>query len=178
MLIQYLQKENTETIKIECDRLFDQMKQLDHHTYVDPDLGVSVSFKTLFTMADGGLVSKYFGEHSSKCRICLLPMKQFRDQQMKAEAEGRLDKFMSDLYIHPGSLDFGGSPTHTKIHVGMLLLDWASRKEFKRHGAHGFSDLKKMGEKEVHDSLIRVLGIRVNEPRTGKLAHWDALVHQ
>ena len=69
--------------------------------------------------------------------------------------------------MHPGSLDFGVSPTHTKIHAGDLILDWGARKDFKQHNKRGFAEFKSRGEKEVHDQMLKLLSIRVNEPRAG-----------
>ena len=71
-------------------------------------------------------------------------------------------------YVFPGSLDFGGSPTHSKLHVGCLMLDMAARRDFQTHGARGFAELKRIGEQRIHDELLKLLGCRVNEPRAGK----------
>ena len=70
-------------------------------------------------------------------------------------------------YEAPGSLDYGGSPTHGKIHVGDLLLDYGTRRETKSHGKHGVKDVHFRSKKEVHDEMLNVLGIHVNEPRAG-----------
>ena len=70
-------------------------------------------------------------------------------------------------YEAPGSLDFGGSPTHSKIHVGDLLLDYGTRRETKSHGKHGLTVTHTRSKKEVHDEMLKVLGIHVNEPRAG-----------
>ena len=67
----------------------------------------------------------------------------------------------------PGSLDFGVSPTHAKIHVGDLLLDYGTRRETKSHGKHGHAVTHKRSKQEVHDEMLTKLGIRVNEPRAG-----------
>ena len=86
-------------------------------------------------------------------------MKEYRALQKKG---------ISVDYVHPGSLDFGGSPTHTKLHVGCLILDLGARRDFQQHGARGFAELKKLGEQQIHDELLKLLGVRVNEPRAGK----------
>ena len=67
----------------------------------------------------------------------------------------------------PGSLDFGVSPTHAKIHVGDLLLDYGTRRETKSHGKHGNAVTHKRSKQEVHDEMLTTLGIHVNEPRAG-----------
>ena len=86
-------------------------------------------------------------------------MKEYRELQKQG---------ISVDYIYPGSLDFGGSPTHTKLHVGCLVLDMAARRDFQKHGARGFAELKKIGQLRIHDELLKLLGCRVNEPRAGK----------
>ena len=70
-------------------------------------------------------------------------------------------------YVSPGSLDFGASPTHTKIHVGQLILDWGARRDFLKHGSRGYTEVKMRSEHEIHDEMLKLLGIRVNEPRAG-----------
>ena len=64
-------------------------------------------------------------------------------------------------------MDFGVSPTHAKIHVGDLLLDYGTRRETKSHGKHGVGDTHKRSKQEVHDEMLKTLGIHVNEPRAG-----------
>ena len=119
-------------------------------------------------MVDSGLVLKYFDIHASKCRVCVIPSKKFRELQLNAEREGKLDEFLLNLPIHPGSLDFGPSLCHFKIHIGPLMLDWGARRDFKKHGYPGYADDLKTGQQRVHDQLLKVLGIRVNEVRAGK----------
>ena len=85
-------------------------------------------------------------------------MKEYRELQMKG---------IPVDYVFPGSLDFGGSPTHSKLHVGCLMLDMAARRDFQTHGARGFAELKYIGEQRIHDELLQLLGVRVNEPRAG-----------
>ena len=64
-------------------------------------------------------------------------------------------------------MDFGVSPTHAKIHVGDLLLDYGTRRETKSHGKHGHAVTHKRSKQEVHDEMLTTLGIHVNEPRAG-----------
>ena len=153
-----LQKENPENVKIEVNRLFAEIKELEEYVHENEELGISIRFKMFFTMVDSGLVIKYFDIAPMKCRICIKTMKQYRKEQHQN---------MVVSYVHPGSLDFGPSICHTKLHIGELILDWGARKDFKTHGARGFSELKKLGEKEMHDELLKLLGIHVNEPRAG-----------
>ena len=95
-------------------------------------------------------------------------MVKFRAEQLKAENAGKMDEFLLNLPAHHGSLDFGPSVTHTKMHLGELAMDMMARAKFKQHGKRGFSDDKKTGEEYVHDQLYKRLGIRVNEVRAGK----------
>ena len=164
-----MQKENKETIHKVCAEIFEEKKELDGYTYRNEEFGVDIGFKTFFTMVDGGLVSKYFEEHASKCRVCVYPMLKFRKEQEKAEQEGKLDEFLLNLFIQPGSLDFGGSPTHTKLHIAELLLDLGARQFIKVYGKKGYADLKNQGEEYVHDAMYKLLGIRVNEAKAGKV---------
>ena len=75
-----LQKENTETVKIEIKRLLDSIRDLDDHCYQSEDHpGVSVKFKTLFTMIDSGAVNKATDNTDQhKCRICRKRMVEYR----------------------------------------------------------------------------------------------------
>ena len=70
-------------------------------------------------------------------------------------------------YVHPGSLDYGGSPTHTKIHVGRLILDWGERRDTQKYNVRGFTQQHKDSRLEVQEELFKVLQIHVNEPRAG-----------
>ena len=94
-------------------------------------------------------------------------MAKFRAEQLKAEKAGKMDEFLLNLPAHPGSLDFGPSVCHTKMHIGKLALDLMARAKFKKHGAHGYANDLKTGEDYVHDQLYKRLGIRVNEVRAG-----------
>ena len=94
-------------------------------------------------------------------------MVKFREEQLKAEKEGKMDEFLLNLPLHPGSLDFGPSVTHTKLHLGELAIDLMVRAKFKKHGKRGYSDDKKTGEEYIHDQLYKRLGLRVNEVRAG-----------
>ena len=128
-----------------------------------------MKFKVLFTMVDSGLVLKYLDIHASKCRTCEYPMVKFRAEQLKAEKAGKMDEFLLNLPAHPGSLEFGPSVCHTKMHIGKLAMDIMARAKFKQHGKRGFSDDKKNGDDYVHDQLFKRLGIRVGEVRAGIL---------
>ena len=140
---------------------------LNEYTHWNSDLGVFVVIKVLFTMVDSGLVLKYFDIHASKCRTCEYPMVKFRAEQLKAENAGKMDEFLLNLPLHPGSLDFGPSVTHTKLHLGELAMDLMVRAKFKKHGKQGYAKQKKDGEDYIHDQLYKRLGIRVNEVRAG-----------
>ena len=109
-------------------------------------------------MVDSGLVLKFFDIAPTKCRMCLYTMTQFREAQ--------LANAVSD-YIHPGSIDFGPSICHTKIHVGDLILDLGARQYTKAHYKRGFTDDNNKGKKIIHDAILKKLGIHVNEPRAG-----------
>ena len=110
-------------------------------------------------MVDSGLVNKAQGNWDSRCRVCHKTMKEYRALQQKG---------ITFDYVHPGSLDFGGSPTHSKLHVGCLLADMGARRDFQKHGARGFTELKWLGEQRIHDEILKLLGGRLNEPRAGK----------
>ena len=140
---------------------------MEGFTHWNPHLGVFVEFKILFTMVDSGLVLKYLDIHASKCRTCEYPMVKFREEQLKAEKAGQMDIFLLNLPAHPGSLEFGPSVCHTKMHIGKLAIDLMVRAKFKTHGKKGYADQKKAGELFIHDQLFKRLGIRVNEVRAG-----------
>ena len=153
-----LQKENTQTVQEELNRLFEEIKRLMGQPHRNEKLGILIHFKPFFTMVDSGLVLKWFQIAPMKCRVCVKTMPQFRKEQ--------LENNISD-YIHPGSIEFGPSVCHTKIHVGDVILDWGARERFKQHGKQGFTDDLREGKKRIHDELLKRLGIHVNEPRAG-----------
>ena len=94
-------------------------------------------------------------------------MAKFRAEQLKAEKAGKMDEFLLNLPAHPGSLEFGPSVCHTKMHIEKLALDLMARAKFKKHGKPGYADDLKTGEDYVHDQLYKRLGLRVNEVRAG-----------
>ena len=69
-------------------------------------------------------------------------------------------------------VEFGHSPTHFTIHIGMFLLDIGNRREFRAHGKRGYADLKKITEKIVHDELLEALGIRVSPDLLNMNSYW------
>ena len=153
-----MESENKETVQVEVSRIMAAIKLLEGLLHYNEKHGIHAKFKTFFTMVDSGLVNKDQGNWDSRCRVCHMTMKEYR----KLQSQGiRVD------YVYPGSLDFGGSPTHTKLHVGQLVLDMAARRDFQKYGARGYAELKAKGEQRIHDELFKLLGARVNEPRAG-----------
>ena len=159
----YFQKENTETVKIEVKRLVDSMKELDGWSHWNESLEVTVKFKSLITMVDSGLVNKAcdnFDQH--KCRVC---------RQRVWDVRSKGNAICSDVFFCPfleiSMLEFGGSPTHFVIHMGKFLIDLGNRREFREHSKRGFSELKRVTEKIVHDEILEKLGLHVGEPRAG-----------
>ena len=154
----YLQKENAQNVKVVVNDLLAQIKYLENYEHKNEELGISLRFRLFFTMVDSGLVIKYFDIAPMKCRICVKTMEQFRKEQLENAVVS---------YIHPGSIEFGPSVCHTKLHLTELLLDYGARKESKSHRKRGFAEMLRLGKREMHDVFLRYLNIHVNEPRAG-----------
>ena len=161
--LQLSQKENTETCKIEVKRLVDAIKELDNYSHWNDSLGVTVTFKSFITMVDSGLVNKATDNvDQHKCRIC---------RQRVWDVRNKGNQICSNVYFCPflelSTLEFGGSLTHTIIHLGSFLIDLGNRREFREHSKRGYGELKRITEKIVHDEILEKLGIHVGEPRAG-----------
>ena len=96
----------------------------------------------------------------NRCRYCRKRMPEYRRL-------GRCDDCHFDDILQMSMVEFGGSLTHFTMHLGHVLLDIASRREFQEYGTRGWSEIKKITEGLIHDELYRLLGIRVNEARAG-----------
>ena len=64
-------------------------------------------------------------------------------------------------------IEFGGSLTHWTLHVGVVLLDIAYRREFKLHNVQGYSDLYKTTKRIVQKEIYDRFELRVGEVRAG-----------
>ena len=153
------EQENKHTVKIEDASLKAGIKKIADKVHWSDKHGISFVVQSFLTMVDSGYVIKVFDIHASKCRVCVKTMGQFRSLQQQG--------IVVD-YENPGSLDYGGSPTHTTQHVGHLLLDLGARSEFEKHGKQGYSEMKKEGDQRMHDEILKFLGLHVNEARAGR----------
>ena len=139
-------------------RLLGERRELENFTHRNEKLGIDISFKVLFTMVDSGLVNKASGNTDQhKCRIG-------RKRMLNVRNEG--NHICSDVHFSEelgiSMLEFGHSPCHFNVHMGMWLLDVANRREFRAHGKRGYADLLKVTEQVVHDELLEVLAIHVS----------------
>ena len=135
---------------------------MENFTHRNEKLGIDISFKVLFTMVDSGLVNKASGNTDQhKCRIG-------RQRMLNVRNEGN-DICTNNVHFSEelgmSMLEFGHSPCHFNVHIGMWLLDVANRREFRAHGKRGYADLLKVTERVVHDELLEVLHIHVSSKK-------------
>ena len=129
------QKENKETVDIEFKKMAKAIKELGKYTHWNDKLGVGVKFKFHLTMVDSGAVNKATGnDDQHKCRVCLQ-----RPWTIRNQGNQICDHVHYCLELDMSLLDFGGSPTHNVIHVGMWLVDLAIRRESQAHNKRGFT---------------------------------------
>ena len=152
------QKETKETVILVVNELLEEKRALENFIHTNVALGIDVAFKVLITMVDGGLVNKASGlTDNHKCRVG-------RKRMLNVRNEG--NHICNDIYFSPelnmSILDFGHSPCHFNVHIGMWLLDIANRREFRAHGKQGYADLLKVTEGIVHQEMLDAFGIHVS----------------
>ena len=122
--------------------------------------GVQFVFEVYNHLNDSKIVAYYTKTPSTwACRVCHKTMK---------DAWPFDSKFLNSLAV-PGSLEMGMSLTHYGLHIGELLLKLGSKQDIQLHVARGEENQFKVKAREnvIHDQLLGLLGIRVNEPRAG-----------
>ena len=152
------QKETKETVIISVHELLEWKRELENFIHTNVAIGIDVAFKVLITMVDGGLVNKASGlTDGHKCRVGRQRMWNVRN-----EGNHICDNVHFSEDLNMSMLDFGHSPCHFNVHIGMWLLDIANRREFRKHGERGYADLLKVTEGVVHDEMLQAFGIHVS----------------
>ena len=109
-------------------------------------------------MVDSGAVNKATGNNDQhKCRVCLQ-----RPWDVRNKGNQICDHVHFCVELDMSLLAFGGSPTHTVIHIGTLLVDMAIRRESQAHSKRGFTELHKETEKIVREEILELLSIHVS----------------
>ena len=139
-------------------KLLAAKRVLDNYVHYNEKLGIYVSVRMFLTMVDSGLVNKLTdNDDQHKCRIC-------RRRMLDVRNEG--NHICNNVHFSPelnmSMVEFGHSPTHWVLHIGMVLKDIADRRAFRKWGVQGYADLKKTTEKIVHDEILDLLGIHVS----------------
>jgi hypothetical protein len=114
------EKENSETIQIEYQRLQKEMNQLQNYL-ISENPKISVSFSGLFTLIDGKVLCSITGAKTTECPICHKSGKEL------AKNEGPFE------VVSTRFLEYGASPLHFGLRAFSTLLQIGYKQDFKQH---------------------------------------------
>ena len=114
------EKENSETIKKEFERLQKEMDQLQNFL-ISENPRISVSFSGLFTSIDGKVLCSITGAKTTECPICHKSGKELAKNDGPFEVEST------------SFLNYGASPLHFGLRAFSTLLKIGYKQDFKQH---------------------------------------------
>jgi len=114
------EKENSETMQIEYQRLQKEIDQLQNYL-ISENPRISVTFSGLFTLIDGKVLCSITGAKTTECPLCHKSGKELAKNEGPFEVESA--KF----------LEYGASPLHFGLRAFSVLLQIGYKQDFRQH---------------------------------------------